>query len=174
MVGIRYRGEGIFRFGFDANKDAATYNQLEQLNGTFTELDLPYLGINEWVDDIIPNVDAGFTFTGLSSSLCVAVFVNEIETSTKDLLTANEFKMEIYPNPVSDELTTSLTLTERSTFVEYEITDATGRRIFNQRKNGALEFDKALFNVTALPAGQYFFTVRTEQGYTTQPFTVKR
>ena len=174
LVGIRYRGEGIFRFGFDANKNAATYNQLETLNGTFTELDLPYLGINEWVDDITPNVDAGFTFTGLSSSLCVAVFVNEIGTNVKDLLATNEFKMEMYPNPVSDQLTTSLTLTEKSAFVEYEITDATGRRIFNQRKNGYVELDNAVFNVTALPAGQYFFTVRTEQGYATQTFAVKR
>lgn len=173
IMGARYRGEGSVFFGFDDSYDYTGFQDYKTILGELSESDFSYRLVTDWENDIIPNVNASNKFSG-NYAISSAVFVNEIETNVEDLLTNDEFKMEMYPNPVSDQLTTSLRLTERSEFVEYEITDATGRRIFNQRKNGYVEVDNAVFNVTALPAGQYFFTVKTAQGNTTKSFAVKR
>ena len=174
LMGIRYRGDGTFRFGFDGGRNLETYWDLEEERGTQNELNLPYVGVQDWIDDIIPNLDQGFVFNSFWNPISSALFINQITTDVDDLLATEEFELSLYPNPTSEVLTMSLKLEERTSYIEYEVTDIQGRRIFNQRKNGYVEVDNAVFNVTALPAGQYFFTVKTAQGNTTKSFAVKR
>jgi hypothetical protein len=54
--------------------------------------------------------------------------------------------------------------------VEYNITTASGQVLLRQRDSSVGEREQAEFNVEALPAGQYFLTIRTEQGVQAKPF----
>ena len=83
------------------------------------------------------------------------------------------FKMELFPNPVVEQLNTTINFKQATSFVEYQITDASGRVLFRVRDNDVMDKEQANFNVKALPSGQYFMTVRTEQGIQSSPFVVK-
>ncbi|MCR9052478.1 MAG: T9SS type A sorting domain-containing protein [bacterium] len=81
--------------------------------------------------------------------------------------------MDIFPNPTAEKLTTNLTFKESTSFVEYNITSANGQVLLRQRDSSVGEREQAEFNVEALPAGQYFLMIRTEQGIQTMPFVKK-
>ncbi|MCI4649881.1 MAG: T9SS type A sorting domain-containing protein [Phaeodactylibacter sp.] len=81
--------------------------------------------------------------------------------------------MDIFPNPTAEKLTTNITFKESTSFVEYNITSANGQVLLRQRDNSVGEREQAEFNVEALPAGQYFLMIRTEQGIQTMPFVKK-
>ncbi|MEM9885268.1 MAG: PA domain-containing protein [Bacteroidota bacterium] len=175
ILGLRYRGVEVFFFGFDAS---VSYNLLSTLNfnteGVATDLGFGYLGINAWIDDEIPDVDNAFLFTGVAGdAIASALIISQIDSDVDDVLAEGEFQMEMFPNPVSEQLMTKLNLTERSTYLTYQVLDATGKMIFEQRNNGWVQEDQARFNVSTLPQGQYFLRVVTDKGFTTKSFVVQ-
>lgn len=174
VIGVRYRGADLVYFGFDESYDYTQYINYKTANGTLTDLDYGYVGINSWIDDIVPDVDAGFLFSGNRSAVATGVILGQVENSTEDVVGEDVFKMELFPNPVAEQLTATINFRQNTSFVEYHITDASGRRLFNTRDNDVMDKEQALFNVKALPSGQYFLTIRTEQGIQSKPFVVKR
>lgn len=80
--------------------------------------------------------------------------------------------MEMFPNPVSNQLTVKVSNNEVLSSVQYIVTDATGRVII-MHTNKNVQNDVMTFDVTALPAGVYFTTVRTNKGASTQKFVKK-
>lgn len=170
FIGVRYEGADLVYIGFDENYDLGPYLELRIANATLTDTDYPYLGINSW-DASLPLVEDAFLFTGLRSVVATALFINEAASSTKDILTADQVEMKVYPNPVSDILVAEVDLKFQSAFLDYKVTDATGRVIFNTRAKDASE-DKAVFRVSTLPNGQYFLSIRTDKGILTKPFNV--
>jgi hypothetical protein len=60
-----------------------------------------------------------------------------------------------------------------SQIMEYSIRDAAGRQIFSTQKS-KVQNDIATFNVSTLPAGQYYLLVRTENGVASYPLSVQR
>ncbi|MEN0049413.1 MAG: PA domain-containing protein [Bacteroidota bacterium] len=175
ILGLRYRGAEVVFFAFDASVSYALVPTLNfNTEGVATDLGFGYLGINAWIDDEIPDVDNAFQFAGLAGDgIASALIISQIDSDVDDVLAAEEFQMEVYPNPVSEQLLTKLSLVERSTYLTYQVLDANGRMIFEQRNNGWVQADQAVFNVADLPQGQYFLRVVTDKGFTTKPFVVQ-
>jgi hypothetical protein len=171
VVGVRYQGADLVFFGFDENYDLTEFINVKGATEDFTDADWPYIGINGWTD-IQPDVDAGFLFTGLRASVSQALYVNKIETSVEDRkLGAETLQIKLFPNPANDYLVADVKLNAPTSYLEYHIFDANGRMLFSARNSGIAE-DMATFNVSALPSGQYYLTVRTEQGHRSVPFIV--
>jgi len=80
--------------------------------------------------------------------------------------------MEIFPNPASNQLTVKVSNEEALSFVQYIVTDITGRVII-MHTNKNVQNDVMTFDVSPLPNGVYFTTVRTSKGSTTQKFVKK-
>jgi hypothetical protein len=81
--------------------------------------------------------------------------------------------MDIFPNPTAEKLTTNLTFKQSTSFVEYNIIAANGQVLLRELDNSVGQREQAEFNIEALPAGQYFLMIRTEQGVQTMPFVKK-
>ncbi|MFQ5447525.1 MAG: PA domain-containing protein [Saprospiraceae bacterium] len=166
FVGVRYQGPELVFFGFDENYDQTQYTN----NFVTSDLQLPYIGINGW-DNNVPDVSSGFLFTDFFGSSVAALVINPIATPTNEV--AGEVAtVHVFPNPASGRFTAEVELPEISSFVQYDIRDAAGRLMFSERKDN-LSYDKAEFDATTLAAGQYFLVVRTEKGSTTQSFSVQ-
>lgn len=174
LIGLRYRGSEIVRFAFDRNIDYTLAPSLNFDRGISQSLGLGFLGINQWIDDIIPDVDNGFTFTDFGSpALSVALLTSEIDSDVETVLAEGSFELELFPNPVSEQLRTTLNLKTPSSYLTYQISDVSGKLLFEHREDSAVQTDQATFDVTRLPQGQYFLKVITEQGFTTKPFVVQ-
>ncbi len=174
LLGVRYRGDQIIRFGFDGSVDQTLYIDIETQKGKFTEMEYPYIGVREFQDELIPNVDAGFLFLNFRAPLSTAIVVNQITSDVEDVLAEEAFDLRMYPNPVSESLVTSLRLEERSAYLNYQVLDVSGRVIYTQRNNNSIQENQAIFNVKQLPVGQYYLRISTDKGHTTKPFVVKR
>lgn len=166
FLGIRYQGPDLVYIGFDLGQDLTQYINLDGI----TDLDLPYIGINGW-NDLLPDIDGGFLFSGLRASVNSALIVSAIATDVKEVLDEAELSLNLYPNPVSEELVVELKLQEQTPALYYQVTDALGRTIFTTKRANTLA-DKVIFNVNALPNGQYFLTVKTAKGHRTSSFVV--
>jgi hypothetical protein len=169
VLGIRYEGDGLFYWGFDESFDLEPYLSLLSANQALSDFDWPYLGVNAW-DNGLPTVESAFYFTDLFASAAQGLYINKL-SSTNDILTNAELNM--FPNPANDQLTTTVKLDETATSLEYRITDAQGRLLFNLNRRNVSE-DKAIFRVATLPNGTYYLTIRTENGILTKPFNVSR
>jgi hypothetical protein len=166
FMGVRYEGAELVFFGFDENYDQTQFTN----NFVTSDLELPYIGVNAW-DNNIPDVTGGFLFSNFFGSSAAALIINQIGTPTNE--TAGEVAaVNIFPNPATERFIAEVELPEISSFVEYDIRDAAGRLIFSQRKDN-VSYDKAEFDATTLAAGQYFLVVRTEKGTTSQSFSVQ-
>ncbi len=175
VVGVRYQGPEIVFFGFDDGYDYTQYQNFKLANGTFTDHDHGFIGISQW-NDLIPDVESGFGFTGLGTAKAVstAVLLKSPEVSTEEVVGEETFRMELFPNPASEKLTLSLHLHEPSSFAEYRITDAAGRLALRRYDTEVFEKEQVQLDISTLPAGQYFLVVRTEQGIQSKPFTASR
>jgi hypothetical protein len=167
IVGLRYEGDEEVFFGVDEVYDQTAFVE----NLAQTDADLPYFWVSNWVDDV-PDLDNTFVFTDFWGSLSTALIINEDGSNS----TAEELagaSINIYPNPVSSHFTAAVDLGEMSQQLGYSIRDAAGRLLFSVKKEN-LRLDKAEFDASSLPAGQYFLTVTTEKGSISKPFSVQR
>lgn len=85
---------------------------------------------------------------------------------------AHEANVELFPNPTSNDLTVKVSLDKPTTYVQYIVTDATGRVII-LHTNKNVTNDTMTFDVSPLSSGVYFLSVKTETGVTTQKFVKK-
>ena len=173
IIGVRYQGADLFYFGFDLSYDYGQYTNLRAATGALTDRDYGYLGVNTW-NDLIPDFESAFLFTGVTGAVSTGVILTSPEVSTEEVVGAETFDFQLFPNPVSEQLQVNLDLKERTDFVVYQITDNAGRVIYTTRDTDVFETEQATFNVSQLPAGQYNITIRTEQGIRSSSFVVKR
>lgn len=111
--------------------------------------------------------NGGWTNRTVAVRLHTDGFINP--TDIKDLPTLAKEQILIAPNPVGDQLNLTLKLAELADDVQVGIMDANGRQFglhkFNQVNNTPLEMD-----VKALPAGTYFLSILTPEGYRMEKF----
>lgn len=164
FVGTRYEGSDLVYFGFDENFDQTLYSTyLAQ-----SDLELPYIGVTAWVNNV-PDVDNGFIFSGFFGSAATGVILAS-PNAAEDVAIVND--MSVFPNPTSDRLTVEVELPELTSSLEYKIRSAGGKLVrYESRSN--VNYDKAVFDVTDLPAGQYFLILKTDNGSTARAFTVQ-
>lgn len=164
FVGVRYQGSDLVYFGFDENFD----QRLFSLYLLQSDLELPYIGVQEWNNNL-PNVDNGFIFTGFFGSVATAVIVNQV-TSTEDVAVVHN--MNVFPNPSSDVLTVEVELPEISSTLDYKVRNASGQLVRHVTHSNVVN-DKVEFNVSDLPSGQYYLVIKTDNGSTSRAFTVQ-
>ncbi len=171
LVGTRYEGADLVFFGFNNNYDHTITDELALFP---TVADFPYLQCNTFPGQLPDLENAGGLFTDFFGTLSQALFVSgPLTVSTKDVLSEIDVDLNIYPNPVAEMLTSELELKEATTQLTYKITDATGRLVYNTQVQNVTT-DKAQFDVSQLPAGQYFLTIQTDKGIRTETFSVNR
>ncbi len=169
FVAVRYEGADLVFFGFDTQYD---YQQFLNLSGdNLSDLDLPYIGVNVW-DGFEPDMSQAFLFTGLTSAVATTLVITDLTTDVKDVLPEEAAQIRLFPNPAADHLIAEVQLEQPAASLEYRITDAQGRLVWKERLQQA-SFDKVQISTAALPNGQYFFTIQTDQGFRTKAFTVQ-
>ncbi len=94
-------------------------------------------------------------------------FVNAEEVN--QVLDAN--KVKVSPNLTSDMLNVQFDLTEKADEVRIGMLDMQGRTIQEVKLQG-VQKDTHQFNVEALPAGTYFLSILTPEGYRAEKFVV--
>ena len=106
---------------------------------------------------------------GDNGDLTMPAFANS--TPTEEIL-SDENKIELFPNPVVDQVRVTIDLVDRSDKVQVMIMDLAGRILQNNEYSDlqTAQFD---YNVRQLPAGNYLLQVRTDEGIKTQKFVVK-
>lgn len=164
FVGVRYEGADLVFFGFDENFDQTLWSSFIAQS----DLELPYIGVQGWVNNI-PDVDNGFIFTGFFGSSATAVVVNS-PNSAKDVEIVSNLSM--FPNPASERLTVEVELPALTSTLEYKI-QSTGGQMVRYQKRSNVNYDKAEFDVTDLPSGQYFLILKTDNGSSARAFTVQ-
>ena len=174
FVGIRYTGEGQAFIGVDESYSHQQYIEFLTANEALTDADYPYFVISSFdPGNNSPDFETAGLFTDVFAGLALAIKTAPIASSTEEVVGAETFEMDIFPNPTAEKLTTNLTFKESTSFVEYNITSANGQVLLRQRDSSVGQREQAEFNVEALPAGQYFLMIRTEQGIQTMPFVKK-
>ncbi|WCL82773.1 T9SS type A sorting domain-containing protein [Saprospira sp. CCB-QB6] len=129
-----------------------------------TVLRTGYIGTSGLVGHRWYNIGYGLdAIPAISLNLATKFPVNV--TQNPDVTT----EFSIFPNPATEQITAKVELTEMNSNVQYIITDATGRMIINEQKND-LQSDVVTYDVSNLPAGVYFFSVRTAKGASSQKF----
>lgn len=93
-------------------------------------------------------------------------------TSTKEPELA-ENQVQIFPNPASDQIMVNLELETINEWVELEIVDARGVKLFaTQLEN--IRTEQLPVVTSAFPSGNYFLRVRSAEGVKTKRFTIQR
>ncbi len=173
FIGTRFEGSELVYFGFDENIDLTQYNDQALFT---TEMGFPYVQTSSWDADTGVPSDFGLFNNGMGGTflggLSTALYVTPMANNTQEPL-LEDIAVNIYPNPATDRFTTEVELPSVSKFIEYTVRDVAGRQLFTARKDN-VQMDKAVFNVSALPAGQYYLMVRTENGVATYPVSVQR
>jgi hypothetical protein len=174
MVGVRHTGAGSVFMAFDENISYTQYVDYKLANGTYHISDEPYFVESDFDPETnSPDFEGLGQFADVSGGVAIAIKTAPIATSTEDVVGAETFEMDIFPNPTAEKLTTNLTFKQSTSFVEYNITAANGQVLLRELDNSVGQREQAEFNVEALPAGQYFLMIRTEQGIQTMPFVKK-
>ncbi len=154
IIGVRYSGAEEVSFGFDSSNDYALYLEWRASIGALTDRDYGFLGINAW-NDLVPDVEAAFTWTGnLGFCSSTGIILKDLTIGTEEVVGPEAFEVKMFPNPTSDILQVNLNIKQQTSFVEYLITDMTGRQIFSTRDTDVFETEQAAFNVSRLPAGK--------------------
>ena len=170
LVGTRYEGPDFVFFGFNNNYDHTITDELALFP---TVADFPYLQVTTFPGQI-PDLEAdGGLFTDFFGTLSQAMYINGEPVSTKDVLSEIDAVLDVYPNPASELLTSEVTLSEKTAQLTYRITDVQGRLVYSTQVQNVTT-DQAQFNVSQLPAGQYFLTIQTDKGTRTELFSVNR
>jgi hypothetical protein len=96
-----------------------------------------------------------------------------INTGTKDIKTLDELAATVYPNPAKDFVTLDLNFEKMAENVDVKIIDLQGRTIRNFNYSN-IQNTKLTYDIDFLGAGNYFFRVETEEGFTTKHFIVTK
>lgn len=176
IIGVKYTGTDLIFFGFDETYDYNQYIDYTATNNILTNDAYGYLLVSDRAEDGSPDFEGGLgLFQGVpGNAASTGVILTPIEISTEDIVGEDVFEMNLFPNPTTDLLTATLNFKQDTRFAEYRITGVDGKVLFMTRDNEILGQEQAAFNVKNMAAGQYFLTVRTEQGIQTKPFVVKR
>ncbi len=95
-------------------------------------------------------------------------------TSTKnDLELLESSKVNIFPNPVSDNLNVELDLNENSENVRIVITDLSGKQMLSQRFEN-VKSQTFNFNVSTFSNGAYLMNIITDEGFRVNKFVVNK
>ncbi len=171
LVGTRYEGADLVFFGFNDTYDHTITNELALFP---TVADFPYLQVTTFPGQVPDLEGDGGLFTDFFGTLSQAMYVNSLTTdAANDVLSELDAEINIYPNPVAERLTSEVKLSESTTQLIYKITDATGRLVYTTQVQNVTT-DKAQFDLSQLPVGQYFLTIQTDKGIRTEMFTVNR
>jgi hypothetical protein len=173
IIGVRYQGTGDLFFGFDQSQDYLQYLNLRAANEQLRDSDYGYLFVSNWIDPL-PDFSQLFIFTDFWAAVSTGIILGDIESSTNDVVGPEVFEVKLFPNPTTDYLQVNLEFKQPTSYVDYVITDMTGRLLFTQRDTEVFDTEQATFNTSQLPAGRYNLTIRTEQGIRTGGFIVKR
>ena len=106
-------------------------------------------------------------------SVATAVHITPAGANAVQEPLLEDVSVNIFPNPATNRFTAEVALPGVSKYLEYSIRDASGRQLFRAKKDN-VQNDKVEFNISALPTGQYFLMVRTENGVATYPVSVQR
>ncbi|MEZ4960337.1 MAG: PA domain-containing protein [Saprospiraceae bacterium] len=174
IIAPRFEGTETVFFGFDEGIDQTQRND----NNLFTsDLDIPYLQTNTWDPDSGAPGSFGVFNNGMGGttmgSVATAVHITPAGANAVQEPLLEDVSVNIYPNPATNRFTTEVALPGVSKYLEYSIRDASGRQLFRAKKDN-VQNDKVEFNISALPTGQYFLMVRTENGVATYPVSVQR
>lgn len=94
-------------------------------------------------------------------SMFVLPQVGKKPTSTRDI--NKDLGVKVYPTLAQEVINVELALNEVSETVVVELTSMDGRSVLNQSYRN-LQSDKVTLDVTAVAAGSYLVTIRTEEG----------
>lgn len=75
--------------------------------------------------------------------------------------------ISVYPNPATDVITLSMTLTEASSVVAYELIDMTGKVVMMDTRKNISTLNRQI-NINNLAAGTYVLKVTTDKGLYTE------
>lgn len=175
FVGIRYVGETQAFIGVDESYSHEQRVNLLEEEGVLSSADFPYLVSSDISEETnSPVFEGAGLFTDVFGAASIGIKLAPIAVSTKEVVGPEVFELELFPNPATDYLQANIAFKQRTAYVEYHITDAQGRLVFSTRDNEVSDTEQAQFDLKALPSGQYFLTIRTEQGLQAKPFVVKR
>ncbi len=174
VVGIRYRGAINTFIGFDEGYDHTAFQNDQNATIGFTnDIDLPYFLVSVWDNDTNkPDLSAYGQFANNASSLSVALYVNEFESSSNEVA-AVQVNISVSPNPVSQVLVVETNMQNATNEIDYLVRDNLGRLVMSQSKTLNNNHDKVSFDVSQLAAGQYFVVVHTDAGFKAERFTVQ-
>ncbi len=170
LVGTRYEGADFVFFGFNNGYDHTITDELALFP---TVADFPYLQVTTFPGQIPDLEGDGGLFTDFFGTLSQAMYVGQINIggAANDILI--DAKLNLFPNPVADLLNAEVTLSEQADELIYKITDVNGKLIYTTNVQNVTT-DKAQFDVSQLPIGQYFLNIQTENGIRTEAFNVSR
>jgi hypothetical protein len=170
FIGTRYEGAETVFFGFDSNADNQLAIDRDTLIGSTA--DFPYLQVTAFAD-ILPDITNAGLFTEFGLATATGLLLRDGVTDSaneEDIVT----EFSVFPNPATNLVNVEIELEELQSEVTYNVVDAKGSLVFTAQREMAGLTDKASFNVSALPAGQYFLVVKTENGAQSKAFTVQR
>ena len=102
----------------------------------------------------------------------IRMHINTIGVNTENVL-AEENKVELFPNPTSEELTVRFDLVEALDKVTLRVTDATGR-VIAHRPFENVQHNSFSFDVSSLASGVYYMDIITAAGRRTERFVVAK
>ncbi|MEL6864161.1 MAG: T9SS type A sorting domain-containing protein [Bacteroidota bacterium] len=154
----------------DLNGNPIAYSMTDE-NGNYSFDDLPY-GTYEVILEImgIEQVSIMVTLSPdepSSTSNDFLVDEDSIATGVNDLI--DQSKLLLFPNPVADQLTLSLSLAE-SQRVELSISTIEGRKVLIRQQDLQLGEQQIELNVAELPSGLYFLNLRDGKSVISQRF----
>ena len=80
----------------------------------------------------------------------------------------NGLTFSVYPNPVKDIVSISIFGLQETEKIVIEVTDISGRLVYNGQITGAVSQSITTFDASAFPKGVYQLTLRTQSGVYTE------
>lgn len=115
----------------------------------------------------VVSIDSFFNTWGKdTNSACAQI---QLPLSTSNIATLNG-TVGVYPNPSTDVVYVDLKLNATSKQVTFQVTDLTGRVVYNEKATNVTNLKKAI-NVASLNSGNYILQVISDSGKYTEKIT---
>ncbi|MCB9303472.1 MAG: T9SS type A sorting domain-containing protein [Lewinellaceae bacterium] len=178
FVGVRYEGTETVTLGFDANINYDRTVVWKEMNGDTSALNEGLLLADTWTPEGVPDVVSiagayGLSIFGPNTVTATGVYLSPL-VGTEEIAGVDKFEMNLFPNPVKDQLQVNVNFKEKAAYVEYYAFDAAGRLVLHKRETNVLDATQASFDASQLPAGEYHLVIRTDLGIQAKPFVVSR
>lgn len=118
------------------------------------------------VDSVVYSNQAG----GLVPS--ISILTGLFKTGVQQTAAKPAFKVDVYPNPVVDQLTATVSF-EKPTDVMYNVIDGVGRHIARETHT-AVTNDKYVLDATTLAAGNYYISIVADGKVITRKVTITK